>query len=422
MKKITILLLSFSLLFACQKKTIEPLTNSNVKALRDTGSDDYKSVKSGLFSDTSIWEKKVSGVWVDAHNTPGIANSVWLEAAHRVDLDSNFEIKDLHINCNVDTFRINTGSNRLDLYGTIYTYIGSYPGTSYVSGVAGIPGFIAGTIRFKTNVGTRKIFDGITFDANSQTAGWNMEIDFPSGDTAIHYFSTTRCGNLTVLSGILSVEPYNMSSYEIRIAGSDYTAQPGDGTHAGIVTVKSGATMIAARLIKNMPTSAANGLANFVVESGATFIPTLATELVPTQAYTISGDVVLDRSYNQTFIGHGSNVDAINIQNYTNVTIGGTGNKTLVTNTVIGGELKITSSATLAKSTYSLTYGSGSDLHYTVSRVKGSELVAAGSGSAIPEDLIIDSGYTLDLGGATVNIRGALTGSVSNGTVNQFQP
>jgi len=422
MKHLLILLLSLSLFFACQKKAIEPLVSNDVKSYRDTGSDDYKSVKSGKYSDPTTWNKKVSGVWVSATDCPGINNSVWLESLYCVDIDSNFECKDLHINCDVDTLRINTDSNRLDIYGTIYTYTGSYPGTLFLAGTAGVPGFISGTLRFKTNVGTRRIFDTQTMSANSQTAGWNMEIDFPSGDTAIHYYATTRCGNLSVLSGTLEIQPYNSTGYEIRVAGNDYTAQPGDGVSAGIVTVNSGASLVAGRLLKNNPTSAANGLSNFIIQSGAKFTPTLLSEVVPTQSYSILGDVIFDRSANQTFIGKGGNVDAVNIQNYTNVTIGGTGNKTLVTNTVIGGELKITSSANLNKSTYSLSYGSTSDLHYTLSRTKGTELVSSGSGSAIPEDLIIDSGYTLNLGGATVNIRGALIGSITNGTVNQFQP
>lgn len=387
---------------------------------------DFKVKKSGSYADSSIWLKLVSGVWVDAHDIPRAGNSIWIEAGKCLEMNSNFECKDLHINIASDTIRLNTKSNRLEVYGTMISYTGSYPGTTTINGVAGIPAFIQGTIRFKTNIGSRRIFDGQTMSANSQTAGWNMEIEFPSGDTATHYNAVTRCGNLKVLSGTLSVEPYNASSYEIRVAGTDYTAQPGDGVNVGTVLVKKDAKLIAGRLLKNNPTSAANGIGNLTVEKGGIFIPTLSNEVVPTKAYTINGEVVFNMNYAQSFIGKSTNVDAINISNYSYVTLGGTGNKTLVTNTTIANKLKITSLANLNKSTYSLSYATTADLEYNVSRTKGTELISSGSGSATPRNLILDDGVTLDLGGATVNIRGILVkgacASVINGTLNENQP
>jgi len=125
---------------------------------------------------------------------------------------------------------------------------------------------LAGTLRF---VGTvqRDIVVLNEVSANSRAAGWNMELAFSPGVKGV-VNSTTRCGSLIVESGILEVLPYNNASFTIRVAGTDYTAQPGNGVSDGLVLIKSGATLISGNLYKNTTTGAGNTLASFTIESG----------------------------------------------------------------------------------------------------------------------------------------------------------
>jgi hypothetical protein len=390
---------------------------------------DFVSVKSGNWNDPTTWKIR------DNNNNlqytkyyPESNNNVWVESGHTVTCTQNEACKTLNVNVTQDVVRINTGVFKLSLWGTLKSYDGTYSSNSFNSSNAGVGGFISGILSF-TGTASRTIMGpGQTVTANIRSGGWTMEIDFPSGMIATHDNAVSRCGYLVVKSGTLNVLTANSTSNEIRISGIDYTAQPGDGINTGTVTVKSGATFIPnGRLIKNTPTSAANGIGNLIVETGGIFVPTLAASTTPTLAYSLLGEVWFTQLYSQNFLDKGSNVDSIDITTYSTVKIGGSGSKTLRTNTTINSKLSFAESgATLVLGGFTLSYGTLADLEYTTNRTKGTELINSGSGSAIPRNLILGTGVVLDLGGATVNIRGTLTlgagASITNGTLNQNQP
>lgn len=388
----------------------------------------FVSFQTGNWNNYSTWRILGSdGVLYKTKRYPKRGNDVYIEAAHTVTCTQNETCKTLNLNATQDVVRINTGAFKLSIWGTLKSYDGTYASNSFNASNAGIAGWVAGTLSFTGTASRTILGPGTTFSSNSKSAGWIMEINFPVGTIATVDTSAIRCGNLNVLSGTLDTLTHNLAANEIRIAGSDYTAQPGDGVNAGILHIYNNAEYILnGRAIKNTPTSAANGLANCIIDAGGSFRPTLAAAILPTQAYTFNGIIKYIELYAQNWFSKSTNTDAISTPNYTTVWIGGSGAKTLTQNAVISTLLRmIESAATLALSTFSLNYGTNGDLQISATRTKGSELPASSSGVNIPRNLILDAGVVYTLGVGTFNIRGTVTlgaGASVVGTLNQNQP
>lgn len=395
---------------------------------------DFRAKSTGNYNNPFVWEAKgKNGLWYGMDQgygfIPDLGNDVYIDATFGITCTQAQNCKTLWLNTTADIVRINTGIYKLSIWGTLKGYSGSSAlGTVAVDSTGvGVAGWISGTLSFTGSKSRTIMGPGSSISANSKSAGWNMEINFLAGTVATHDTAVTRCGNLTVVSGTLDLLPYNAPSNEIRIAGSDYTAQPGDGINAGTFTVKSGARInVNGRLLKNSPTSSANGLANLVVEAGAVFNTTYSLSLFPTIAYSLLGEVWFTQAYAQVFLDKGTNVDSVAITTYSTVRIGGGAfAKTLKNNTTINTLLSFNDAvATLGLGGFSISYGTSADIEYIVSRNIGSELPNSGSGSAICRNLLIGSGKILDLQGRTINIRGSIVGggSTTNGTLNINQP
>jgi hypothetical protein len=335
MKKFLLIIALVFFIVSCNK-AIELQPQQNVKYVsygqaKLSPNVDFKTKKTGNFSDTSVWMKYDGTSWIDAHDIPDTTNSIFIEAGNTLIIDSIFSCKDINLNSTADTIRISTGGNDISVYGKMRGYTGTAPGTS--STASGIAGWISGKITLKGS--TRTVFNSGEFSANSHSAGWTLNCSINS--TAIAYVNTTiRCGYLVVTSGTLYISgiPDGLtSSQEIRIAGDDYTAQPGNGISGGTCDVKSGATLVGSRFRKNSPLSVGNSLASFTLDSGATFIANVSDPTIATVNYSLNGTVKLTLLENQYFISNYGNVDAINIIKYNNIVLGGSGSKSLKYNT-----------------------------------------------------------------------------------------
>lgn len=357
MKVFLILLLSI-VFFSCNKEDI--LLNNkrslNVVYRLNPGVD-FKTKKSGEWSDTSIWMRNNGVEWIDAHDTPDSTNSVFLESNYFVQLDSNESCKDFNLNGNQDTIRIKTNNNILNVYGKMRTYTGLAPGVSAVgSEGAGVDGWISGNIKFKGS-SNRVIIENEEISANSRCSGWNMIISFDYGDTA-KVNNIVRCGHLIVESGVLHIQGVSeglSNNYEIRTSGDDYTAQPGNGISGGTVLVKSGATLIGTRFRKNSPLTIGNSLASFTIENGAFFIPKGPSPSIATLSYSFLGKVIYNRNGNQDFLVHLGNIDAVPIITYENLELSGSGAKRLKNNVSVVDSYSLISPATLNSNGFTLT-------------------------------------------------------------------
>jgi len=386
----------------------------------------FVSVQSGNWNAISTWKiKGTDGNLYPCPFVPERGNDVYIEAAHTVTCTQNEACKDLNLNTTQDVVRINTGAFKLDIYGNRGDYSGTHSTAVFSSANAGIAGWIAGTLRFK---GTSRIIASAAkpVSANARSSGYTLEVDIAVGQKLQIDTLTVRCGFLLITSGELEIIPYNATSYEIRISGNDYTAQPGDGVNGGTVTVKSNGKLTVGRIFKNSPTSAKNGLDNFTIDAGGVYTPTLAALVVPCIAYALNGTVSFTQSLAQEWIAKGSNVDSVAVSTYSTVKIGGGSfAKTLKTNTTINTLLSFSDAlATVSLGGFTVSYGTSADIEYTVSRNIGNELPNSGAGTAICRNLLIGTGIVLNLQGRTINIRGSIVGggSTTNGTLNINQP
>lgn len=387
---------------------------------------DFVSKQSGNWNDPNIWNIK----GIDGNLYPSIGaipvegNNVWIEASHTITCTQNEGCKDLNLNTTQDVIRINTGAFKLDIHGNRGDYSGTYATAIFSSTNAGIAGWITGTLRFK---GLSRVIVNAAkpISASSRSAGYTMEIDVAVGQKLQIDTVTIRCGFLVITAGELEIIPYNSTSYEVRISGNDYTAQPGDGINSGSVYIKSNGKLTTGRLLKNNPTTAKNGLNSFIIETGGVYTPTQSgLAAVPCESYLFSGTVAFIQTYAQFWITKGSYIDVVDISAYTTVIIGGSNTKTLATNTTINTKLIRSGSATLALSTFTLSYGINADLEISDTMTSGLELPTSGSGLSIPRNLIIAPGKVYTVVGIK-NIRGIVilgAGASITGIVNQNQP
>ena len=367
---------------------------------------DFVSNKSGNWDSPDTWKiRGTDGNLYFCPSYPKEGNNVYIEAGHTILQIKNESCKDLNLNATSDVTRIDTGSFKLNIYGNIGGYTGNYLSAIFTSSSVGIARWIKGWLRF-TGLSRDICSLAKPISSNANSAGWTMEID-ASGQKLTTNNITVRCGFLVVTSGELEVLPFATSGADLRIAGIDTTAQPGDLINAGTVLVKSGSTLTTSYLRKNNPTNAKNGLDLFTVEAGAVYNCTVVTGINQNSflAYSLLGEVWYKMLYAQSFMSPGGKVDCINIADYSTVRIGGSGAKTLVNNITINSLLSLAeTAATLALSTFSISYGASADLEYTASRTSGSELYTDGVGTLAnkPRNLIVDGGVLTLNGNKTI--------------------
>ncbi len=337
MKKTIYLILSLLFFYSsCVNKndSINPQSSSSIR-LRDTGSDDYRTVKSGDFSDSSVWEKHVSGVWIDAHNVPGEGNNIFIQSNNTLTLDSNFSCKDLNLNATADIQRLDTDSDTLTVHGKLRTYTGTAPGTSTIT--AGITDWISGVIVFKGSSNQTIIFNG-EYSADANNKGFDIIVDYPGAIATID--QDARCGNAVIKNGTLKVNP----SKSFRMAGNGATID-------GSMTVKNGATLIAGLIYK----SGSSPVQYFTLESGAVLeFNNTSSPILSAQNLILNGTVVLSGT-TANFPTGGGRAGAATINTFNNLTVKDSGAKKLANNVSVTGIYSLVSPATINYNGFVLT-------------------------------------------------------------------
>jgi hypothetical protein len=84
---------------------------------------DYRSIRSGNWSDASLWQKRNNGVWATATAAPIASDNVFIQQGHRVTVDqAGLACRDLHLHTGA-TLAI--GQQKLDLHGKLRAYTGT---------------------------------------------------------------------------------------------------------------------------------------------------------------------------------------------------------------------------------------------------------------------------------------------------------
>lgn len=426
--------LSFFLLFFV---SIACIINAQV-------SGDYRSKGSGNWNNYASWQVYNGSSWSDAVSgqTPDSDNSVYIQSGHLITLTQNESCYNFNIakgNSLADaTFgRVQLVSYNLSIYGIMRNYyaaVGSIPGTNS-DAMPNAPILTSSTTG-------KVIIKGATRNLTS-TGSWQTDgpMSYPS---ATHYTGSTTVYNLEIDpgTGVTITIPTGMrpQSWNIVSGTIDMGSVPkeADTGTSGTGDITIGANAI---VFCNLPTGIAVFRRSNSLHAGAftlngILIVSGEQTNINMNSYALNGVVEYNRAGNQFFLRNFvSGVGTPSTHN--DVTLSGSGIKSLYYDATINGTFSIAGTATFSLNAKVLTYGGSSTLAYqgtSSQTTANSEFPASGGpthvlinnsngvtlngGKTITGNLTLFSG-TLAMGANSFNVQGTtyvVGGSYSGGT------
>ena len=382
-------------------------------------SGDYRSKASGDWSTSGTWETYSGSSWSNASVKPASTNSVYIQSGHLVTLTGNEACYDLHIakgnsSTNATNGRCQLDVYSLNLYGKLRTYyaaVNTIPGTStttmanmLITCTSSNGKLVVKGSSNRTLVSSTEWADGTFTTAPTGQRNFNMVIDVDSG-VVITMDATIRAYSWDIVSGTLSV-----STSAIIHADTNSANQ-------GNVTVGTTAVLIA-----NATSSTISFVRRSSGKRGGVFtldgiLKVMGTDTaIAMSTVNLNGTVEYARNGAQNFIKNGGDGAVVPSPCY-NVILSGSGTKTLATNVTTNGTLTMAGTASLAASTFTLTYGSTSTLKYRGSSTQttaNTEWPATGG----PNNVIVDNsnGVTLNSSKTTAGDLTLLNGTLAMGS------
>jgi putative NADPH-quinone reductase len=316
---------------------------------------DFRSAGTGNWNAAASWQRYNGSAWeasgVGANNpgqTPGATNSVWVQVGHIISLTQNEACLNLHLN-NTAAARLSIGTFTLALNGKLRAYSGV---VNTIPGTNGVPPATANWITSSSGkisvVGNTRVLTVAAEWSGANAAatvasgnGFDLELNLNAGQTVT--CNTDICTrNLSIAAGSLTM------------GGTTNIFIDQGAANVGSLTVASGATLnmntgsikraIAASASSHFGTFTSNGTVNF----------TAAVGNVGAGTVTFNGTVGYTAAAAQTFVTRGSNTGGAVMGTYNDVTVSGSGIKTLAQATTINGNLTI-SAGTLADGAFLVT-------------------------------------------------------------------
>lgn len=362
---------------------------------------DYRSLATGNWDAIGTWEAYDGAAWAAATVKPASSTNVYIQSGHTVTLTGNETCNDLNIakgnaSSNNTMGVIAMGSNTLSVSGKLRSYwaaVNTIPGTASTT--------INNSLTSTSGVG-KLVFVGntrticTTGEWGNNPVGWDVEFA-PNAGQILTIATGFKARNITVSSGTL-------------LTSNGAMRPDGGADGSGTFLVKSGSALEVSSTSSALQRTGTAGsyFGSFTLESGAilTYSGILASAPVISAAATsLSGTVKFSAAGNQVLITKSTGGASVATPDtYNNLMLGGSGVKTLGLNTTVNGTLTMGGTATLALSTFTLTYGGSSSLAYegNATQATGAECLAT-----IP-NLTINNSNGVTLSGATT-VSGALT-------------
>jgi hypothetical protein len=343
---------------------------------------DYRTLKTGNWTATDVWQVRSSGTWAATSTPPSASNNVWIQTGHIVTLTADAACNTLLIaavsGATAVSGQLNISSNTFSCNNSPALYSQTAAVTSSSDGAMAIAYVTYGAssstypITSSTSSGVFKFVGSANRTIVSN--GWNVNgiinttVQFEFGSNICTLGNQFRARNIIVASGTLS------ASSRVGL-GIGTTAS----TSHGDFTVKSGARFISSatgstagtQVLTRSNTSVINSL---TVESGGTLELTGAAPSIDATSITLSGTVVYSLSTaTQTLVkpsGVATSGTGATIGLYNNLTLSGLSSsfsKNLSANTTVNGTLSIQGATTATPITLSgstLTYGTNAILEY----------------------------------------------------------
>ncbi len=337
--------------------TTAPGTGSGLTLTTDG---DFRSIATGNWSDVAIWQERVAGFWVAAAAIPISTSNVFIQVGHNVTVDvATAFCNDLHINAGAST-QLSIGLNTIEVSGKLRGYTGvavislGVDGTFYsiqvsTSGVgATCITSTSGTGKMRV-IGNTRVFTA-TGEWGNNPPGWDVEFAATAGQT-LTIQTGFKANNITVASGT------------VLSSNADFRPD-GGGAGFGSVTIKNASILrFSNNSIAIQRVGTASGTSHFgtltVEPTGTLEFSGISSPIIGASAYVIDGTVIYSGAGNQTMASKGGNTAAVNPSIYANLTVNGTGNKTLPSAATVTGNLALTSGIVITTATNLLTLENG---------------------------------------------------------------
>ncbi|MBS1640395.1 MAG: T9SS type A sorting domain-containing protein [Bacteroidetes bacterium] len=334
---------------------------------------DYRSAATGNWSSNSTWQVRSSSSWAAAVTPPTSTNNVYIQNGHTVTVDiATAQSSDLHVHT---SGVLAVGTNVIQVNGKIRAYTGTVVTTIGADGT-----FYSGQVS-STNPGANSITTGtggkVSFVGNTRNitntgewgatlTGGEVEIALSSGQTGT-LNTNFKAKNWTMTSGILDANT--------RVMSAD------NGTTGGTVNITNGF------LLKSTVTGSNNlfqrtgssTVASVTLAPGATIQLGGAAPQIAAASIAFNGTVEYNRAGAQVLLV-AANSGAT--PTYNNLTISGSGTKTLSSNTSVVGTLTIGDGTTLGISTFTCTLTSTSPTSSASIAAIGTGAISYGAGGA----------------------------------------
>lgn len=321
-------------------------------------SGDFRSTTSGNWGTSTTWQRYNGTAWqasgTGANNpgqVPSSTSSVWIQTGHTVTLTANASCNDLHLEVTTAQNRLALSTFTLSLNGKIRAYsaaLNTIPGTSSSSPSATNNWITSTTGKISVVGATRNLTVsgewGATNAGVASPNGFDIEINLTSGET-VTMNTGLKARSFNVAVGTLKVAGGNRLAPDTGAAsGSNFTIQSG-------AIVESDQTGTAGSAVIGRSGSGIGG--TLTINSGALLKLTGVSPTVAMTTITNNGTVEYGASGNQTFMAATNSGAAMS--SYSNITISGTGVKTLAQATTVTGTTTVNTGCTLSTGAFTLT-------------------------------------------------------------------
>lgn len=322
----------------------------------------YRTISSGDFQTTSIWEQYDGTDWNAATNPPDQSNDVYIDQDHTLSLNQNEAVKSLFINAESGADqKLLLNDFNLDIYGTLQAFEGPAPGTpnrtwNSTNWIGNSP---TSTLTFRGD--SRIIIPRDAWSAQSNNSRYSVIFD-PGPGVELTIQEGFKALNFTIRSGTViqeldtSVNPENCPTFSFNTN----TFQYGSGPYGNLI-IEDGATLITNCNEEISFRSGSISAASFDLQQGGTLILEGENPLIEAASVQLNGTVI-HRGGNgpKNFLSK-SYADASEPQAVRNLILEGSENLSLPENLIILGNLRQAGTGELIARYSHLQFLGGSD-------------------------------------------------------------
>ena len=306
---------------------------------------DYRSVRSGNWSDPAVWQKRANGVWAAASVAPGASDNVFIQQAHRVTVDqAGFACKDLHLHTGA-TLAI--GQQKLDLHGKLRAYTGTTVTTNadMVTSNSASPG--ARTITAGINGRLRVVGGPRTFLAAGEWGNAGLT------DSGRIEFAVNPTDTVTCFAAI-KARAFYFTSGAVNMRNNRLSADAGVAASGDVFI--TGGTLRSDQSATNqvITRTSSNRCDTVYIGPNGKLMLFGASPRMECSFFINEGQVIYARNGSQNLLSHSADQLAMDPQQYHRLIVTAPGTKTMRHSISVHGFVQLADGVTLATDTCAL--------------------------------------------------------------------